>query len=162
MVSGWHVTHLPVRLAGQHHARQLVEEVVVSWDELRVTGFVLTPRLLSSWFLIADEETVSVSTTGVVAASRQPLERRTRRWRKQVVRMQRSMRGRPVVDQWGRLQGRLKDVLFDESSFRLVSLVVSRGILGDLLSGALIVPISELTEVAPGAIKISAPGEPFQ
>lgn len=161
MVSGWHIVHLPVRLRGSTRTWQVVDEVVVSWKELRVEGFLLAPRPFGSWFLAGDDRIVRVTATGLEVPSVQAAQRMTRRWRRQTVAAQRAYRNGAVVDQWGRLHGRLKDFFFDEKSLSLTFLVVSRGIVGDLLSGARLVPVSEVTEIQPGTIKIYAPGEPF-
>lgn len=161
MLSAWHIIHLPVKINGRRQDRRLIESLVVSWEESRIEGFVLSPRLFSTWFLPADERSVRVTAMGVDVRHLAVLERRSRGWHRSVMREQARIRNRPVVDQWGRLHGRFKDVIFDEKSFRVTALVVSRGVVGDLLSGAVLVPIAEVTEIGAEAIKIYAPGEPF-
>ncbi len=161
MLSAWHIIHLPVKINGRRQDRRLVEGLIVSWAESRIEGFVLTPRLFSACFVPADEKSVGVTAMGLDVFRPAVLERRARRWHKSTMREQARMRNRPVVDQWGRLHGRFKDVIFDEKSFRVTALVVSRGVVGDLLSGAVLVPIAEVTEIGAEAIKIYAPGEPF-
>lgn len=161
MLSAWDITRLPIKIDGRQQGRRLVEGLVVSWEESRIEGFVLTPRLFSAWFVPAHEKSVGVTAMGLEVLRPRALERRSRGWHRSAMREQARIRNRPVVDQWGRLHGRLKDVIFDEKSFRLTALVVSRGVVGDLLSGAVLVPIPEVTEIGPEAIKIYAPGEPF-
>lgn len=161
MLSVWHVTHLPVRVTGEQRIRRLVEDVVVSWEEPRVEGFILSPRLFSSWYLPADAERMVVSEMGIETLRWDGVERRTRRWTKHHEGVLGRLRNRPVVDQEGRLCGRLKDLIFSEHTFRVEALVVSRGILGDLLSGTVLVPTGDVTEIGGEAIKIYAHGEPF-
>ncbi|MCL5115570.1 MAG: PRC-barrel domain-containing protein [Firmicutes bacterium] len=160
MVSGWHITHLPVRVSGASRVWRIVDEVVVSWSEFRVEGFLLTPRPFRVLFIPGDAG-VTVSTLGIEISERKTAERRSKHWRREVLKKQQQFKNRPVVDQTGRLHGRLKDFLFDERTLQLTHLIVSRGLMGDLLSGAYLVPVGEVTEMEPAAIKIFVPGEPF-
>lgn len=160
MLSGWHVAHLPVRINGKSRAYQLVDRVVVSWPELRIEGFLLTPRPFSTPFLEAHASYV-LTDFGVAVAQAGEISRRTRRWRRDVLRRERRYHGLAVFDAAGNLQGRLKDVLFDERTLTITHLVVSRGVLGDLLSGALIVSRNEVLALDQEGVKIRHGREPL-
>lgn len=161
MVSGWHMAHLPVRVAGSERRWHIIDEVVVSWEEFRLSGFLMAPRPFFVGFLPAHTPDLAVTPTGIEVRSRSVVQRCPRGWRRAVVKEQRRAKNRAVVDQWGRLQGRMKDFMFDERSLAVTYLVVSRGIVGDLISGALMVAVDQVTEVQDQVIKIIVPGEPF-
>lgn len=160
MLSSWHLTHLPVRVKGRARPWQVVDEVVVSWQDLVIDGFLLMPRPFRSPF-VPSQSRIQVTAMGIEMQDRREVQWKSRRWRRQVLAEQKLFQNRPVVDETGRLYGRLKDVLFDESTFRITHLMVSRGILGDLLSGAFVVPAAEVLEIDGEAVKIYAPGAPF-
>jgi len=159
MVSGWHVTHLPVREVGRERTWRVVDEVIVAWEELVVDGFLLSSGPFRASYLSGTSDT-RVTAMGIEILSRQCVERRTRRWRKDVLRRQQAMKNRTVVDQTGRIRGRIKDFLFDEKTLAITHLVVSRGVVGDLLSGAYMVSVKQLTDMVGETIKIYVAGEP--
>jgi uncharacterized protein YrrD len=78
-----------------------------------------------------------------------------------MLRQQRAYLGLPVVDLTGRFYGRLTDVLFDERTLHVTHLVVSRGVLGDLMAGALVVAAQAVLNVEVGEIKIQPSRAPF-
>ena len=158
MISGWHVTRLPVRVVGSTHSWRVVEEVVVSWPELAIEGFLLASRPFRPLFL-PTTDALAVTPFGLEIVSPDQVVRRNRSWRKHVIGLQRQYKNRPVVDERGVVQGRLKDFLFDEGSMRLTHLIVSRGILGDLISGALVIPVKAIRDLTHNTIKIQASGE---
>ncbi len=160
MISGWHITHLPIWVAGRERPWRTVEDVVVNWDDLSIEGFLLPRRPFYALFVPCGPE-ARVTNVGVEIARRSLVERRPRSWRREVVGRQKRLKNLLVVDTLGILQGRFRDYLFDEKSLKVTHLVVSRGVLGDLISGALVVPMQEVLEIAGDRIKIYAPGEPF-
>ena len=160
MISGWHITHLPIWVAGRERPWRIVEDVVVNWEDFSVEGFLLPRRPFYALF-VPGGAGARVSNLGVEIATRSMVERRPRHWRRDVVARQKHLKKMPVVDTLGILQGRLRDFLFDEKSLRVTHLVISWGVLGDLLTGALVVPVQEVLEMGGDRIKIYAPGEPF-
>lgn len=160
MVSGWHVAHLPVRVSGEQRVRQMVDKALVSWPDLRIVGFLLMPRPLQIPFVPA-QASFKLTGLGLEIRSFGETQRKTRRWRRDMLRQQRAYFGLPVVDSTGRFYGRLKDVLFDERTLHVTHLVVSRGVLGDLMSGALVVAVPDVVTVEVGEIKIQPSRAPF-
>ncbi|MCY0877764.1 MAG: PRC-barrel domain-containing protein [Firmicutes bacterium] len=160
MLSGWHMTHLPVRVRSRPHPWKVVDEVIVSWATLTVEGFVLVPRLFGIPLITRDDR-VFLTSLGIEIEDKRQVQMKSRRWKTQAVRRDREFRRHPVVDQTGQLCGRVIDFLFDDKTWHVTHLVVSRGILGDLVSGALIVPIADIMEMGHGVIKISRTGAPF-
>ncbi len=160
MLTGWHVAHLPVRLTGKPRVWQRIHEVVVSWPELAIEGFLLTPRPFYAPF-VPSRATFRLTGLGLELADAFQVVHKSWRWRRDVLRRNQAFMKRPVSDMSGHLYGRLNDVIFDEMTLKVTHLVVSRGILGDLLFGALIVPDAQISQVSPAAIKIHPPGAPF-
>ena len=160
MISRWHITHLPIWVSGRERPWNVVEDVVVNWEDFSVEGFLLPRRPFGALF-IPSGTGARVTNLGVEITTRSAVERRPRRWRREVLGRDKLLKNRPVVDTLGILQGRFRDYLFDEKSLKVTHLVISRGVLGDLLSGALVVPVPEVLEMGGDRIKIYAPGEPF-
>lgn len=160
MLSGWHVAHLPVRLMGRPRVWQMIDQVVVSWPELELDGFLLMPRPLYVPFVPA-HATFRLTGMGLELAGTAQVQRRSRRWRRHLLQRHRTFMNQPVTDSGGRLHGRLKDIIFDETTMHVTHVVVSRGVLGDLLSGSLVLPASDVTQITAAAVKIQAPGAPF-
>lgn len=157
MLSAWHVSHLPVWVEGQAQPVQVIDRVVVSWSELVVEGFLLTPTFFRTLFVPADAS-FRMTDFGMVVAGRADFVHKTRRWRRETMKRQQGYYNRPVLDCSGRSWGPLKDVLFNESSLRVTHLVVSRGVLGDLLSGALVVAREDVVDLSVQGIKIRSSG----
>jgi sporulation protein YlmC with PRC-barrel domain len=160
MLSGWHMTHLPVRIRPRSHPWKVVDEVVVSWPTLTVEGFALVPRIFGTPFL-GHGDAVVVTTLGIEIKDKRQVQVKSRRWRMEALRRDQQFRRRPVIDQTGQLCGRVLDFLFDEQTWHVTHLIVSRGILGDLVQGALIVPIADIMEMGGQVIKISRTGAPL-
>lgn len=158
MVSGWHVTHLPVRVTGRQSG--VVDQVVVDWDTLVVRGFLLTPRPFRFPWVRAGGY-VTVTPTGLEIGSNACVEMISRRHRRSAMGQAQRYRKCPVIDSYGRVIGRLADYFFDEKSFRITHLVISHGILADFLSGAMVLPIENLAALSDEAIKILEPGNPL-
>ncbi len=160
MLSGWHVSHLPVKLVGSMRKWQVIDQVVVSWEELEIEGFLLMPRPFYIPF-VPSSAVFQLSGMGLVLPDPRQISRRSRSWRRKVMKRQRVWMGLAVFDEGGRLLGRVQDVLFDEETLQITHVVISRGLLGDLLWGALAVSRQDVIELAPSAIKIRAARAPF-
>lgn len=160
MLSGWHLARLPVYLKGQRRAIQTIEKVVVSWPELAVAGFVLRPRPFFVPFVSARTR-CEITGTGLWLESVESIERRTRAWRREAFRIAALYENAPVYDTANGLLGHLQDIAIDAAGSQVTHLVVTRGVLGDLLHGALIVPRTLVVSAAPGKVKIYAPREPL-
>lgn len=155
MLSGWHVSHLPARIQGKSRAFQVVDQVVVSWEEFVVKGFLLAPRLFYVPFVPAEAD-FSVSEFGLVVSDASQVANKSRRWRKDIVKRRHQVFSWPIVDEKGQFCGRLKDILFDPSTLKVTHLVISRGILGDVLGGALLLAVGDIVKVGPSEVKIRA------
>ncbi|PSR24111.1 MAG: hypothetical protein C7B45_00410 [Sulfobacillus acidophilus] len=160
MVSGWHVAHLPVRVAGDKRVRQMVDQVLVSWPDLRILGFLLTSRPFQIPF-VPVQAAFKLTGVGLEIRSFGETQLKSRRWRRDMLGLQKAYWGLPVVDLTGRFYGRLKDVLFDERTLHVTHLIVSRGVLGDLMEGAMVVRAQDVLDVARGEIKIQPSRAPF-
>ncbi len=155
MLSGWHVAHLPARIQGKTRAFQVIDQVVVSWEEFVVEGFLLAPRLFYVPFVPAGAD-FSVSEFGLVVSSASQVTIKSRRWRKDVVSRRHWAFTCPIVDEQGRFCGHLNDILFDPVTLKVTYLVISRGILGDVLGGALALSVSDIVQMGPSEVKIRA------
>jgi sporulation protein YlmC with PRC-barrel domain len=151
------LVHMPCRVAGESRATALVDRVLVSPLDLAVQGFLLTPRLFWRDFLPASP-LVHMTATGLEIAHRQLIERRPRRclvaqpdWLRQVT-------GQPVWDADGQQVGRVSDALVDAERLCVTHVIVSRGVIGDLLSGALVINVERL-EFIQGRIKVKGFGK---
>ncbi len=157
MVTRWHLLRLPVRVEGHQRHLTLVKNVVVDWSDLVLQGFVLESGPFRTLFLPADAG-VRITTTGIEMASRSLVQRRNRRWRKQWVQSD-WIYGRLLVhDPQDRVVGMVKDLIIDEDTLQVQSVVVSRGLLADLLYGALVVSAPTIWQDVSGKIKIDSLG----
>lgn len=156
MVTEWHLRRLPVRITGQARPFTVVEHVVVSWSEGKVQGFILRSRPFQVLYVPASR--VLVTETGLQIADRSAVERKTRHWRRMHTTPEAHWRARDVVDSGGRFLGQAKDLVIDDRGLTLSQLVVSRGLLGDLLYGALEFPIAWARWDPSGQIKILCSG----
>lgn len=159
MVSSWHLIHLPVRFYGEDRAWSVVDEVLISVYTWEVEGFILQSRPFRALYLPADAPH-RVTPTGVEIPHKDILVRHTSRWRKERLNTAPQIKDRVVLGPNEAVVGRVKDVLIDEQSLRIEGLVVSRGVVGDLLSGALVLPVSNLAVPPQGSIKILSLGHP--
>lgn len=154
MVTGWHVAHLPVRVSEEARPFQSVQEVVVSWSDFSIAGVLLTPRPFRVPFV--PKGRFRMTALGVIVQERASVVHPDRSWLAAQRRADRLFLHRSVVDEQDRLLGRLKDVLIDENRLVVTHLVVSRGILGDLLVGSWIVPREAVVAHRAGVIKITS------
>lgn len=158
MISGWHLTNLPVWVSGNARPVSRVDELVVSWETRSLEGLLLAPRWCLPVFLPIGND-VRLTDMGVTLGHRSTMLRRPRKFRRHILRMNAAWKGRVVVSQGGRLYGRLKDVVIDQETASISYLVISRGVVGDLMLGASLVPIQQLTEFGERTVKIFVPGE---
>ncbi|MDA8193940.1 MAG: PRC-barrel domain-containing protein [Thermaerobacter sp.] len=156
MVTEWHLHHLPVRFEGHDRPWTVVRHVVVDWPQWKVEGFILRTSPLRVLFVGRDG--VRVTVTGLEVRGRDAVVRRTRRWRRERMLASGNWRGMPVFAADGRLLGRLQDLVIDAETMTIARLVVSRGLLGDLMQGALQVPVLRVSEDN-GRIKIRRDGQ---
>ena len=160
MLSGWHVSHLPVLLADKLQKWQVIDEVVVSWEELKIEGFLLMPRPFHVPF-VSSKAGFRLSGMGLVLPNTKEVSRMGRSWRKRMVKQQRAWKGCTILDEGSRPLGRLQDVLFDERTLRVTHLVASRGMVGDLLWGSLVIARDDILKLTPSVIKIRTGRAPF-
>ena len=161
MVTRWHLLRLPVRVQGRLRHWTLVQEVVVDWHSMTVEGFVLESSPFRTLFL-PSQNGVRVTPTGIEILTRALVEKRTRRWRRDRIHDDWIHRRRQVYDGTGGAIGLLKDLVIDEETLVVRRIIVSRGLLADLLQGSLIVPVEQLAQDATGQIKIRQPGVGYQ
>ncbi|PSR34061.1 MAG: hypothetical protein C7B46_07310 [Sulfobacillus benefaciens] len=161
MVTRWHLLRLPVRVQGRLRHWTLVQEVVVDWQSMTVEGFVLESSPFRTLYL-PSQNGVRVTPTGIEILTRALVEKRTRRWRRDRVHEDWIYRRRQVYDGTGGAIGLLKDLVIDEETLVVRRIIVSRGLLADLLQGSLIVPVEQLAQDATGQIKIRQPGVGYQ
>lgn len=157
MVTLWHLTHLPVRVTGQAKPWTIVDEVVVGWPDRKVTGFLLNSGPFRVLFLPV-RSGVALTTTGLEMNHRTLVERKSRKWRHRVIHDVPRLKRRAVCDETGQLVGTVKDLVIDEKNMSIVELLVSRGLMEDLLTGGLRVPIDDVEEDGTGPIKIKKAG----
>jgi len=158
MISGWHIVHLPVRLMGRSRPVTVVEQVIVSWPDLWVTGFLLASPPFRFRFLPARQD-LRITVTGVEIPSLKVIERRSRRWVREQQKAQKWWQNWPVESGDGQMVGRVKDFFFDEKSLAITHVVISRGIVGDLLSGAWVLE-REALQFTDEGIKLLGAGAP--
>lgn len=155
----WHLVHLPVRMEGTPCPWTWVEDVVVGWSERRVEGLLLRSRWFGGLYVAADRR-VTVTGTGVELAGEDVVERRSWRWRRDFLRDPgRTLVGRAVVDARDQPLGSVKDLVIDEVNWTVTELVVSRGVVGDLLDGALAVPVWRVDQSITGCMKVAEDGQ---
>lgn len=157
MVTRWHLLHLPVQIDGASRPYSFVQEVVIGWPERKLLGILIGFR----WFrprYIPIGPGVSVTTMGITLTSPQLIEVKTRRWWKNYMRQGWALKDHPVVGEEGQLLGIVKDVMIDEDTLVVHELIASRGVLGDLLQGALILPAKDVVEDSSGEIKMIPDG----
>lgn len=159
MVTRWHLINLPVRLAGQARHWTVVKHVMITWPAGKVSGFTLHSGPFRTLFLPVGPA-VGITPTGIEFTRRDLLERRSRKWIKQQLQEDWVSRHMPMHDSRGRLLGIVKDAVLDEMSMEVKDLVVSQGLLADLLGGSLRVPLSTVRciEDGSGATKIQQLG----
>lgn len=143
MVTRWHLINLPVRLVGQTRHWTVVKQVVIAWPSGKVAGFTLHSGPFRTLFLPASPS-VAITTTGIELSRRDLLERRSRKWAKQQLQSDWVSRRMPMHDATGQLLGIVKDAVLDEISMEVKDLVVSQGLLADLLGGSLRVPLNTI------------------
>ncbi len=152
MVSRWHLLHLPVTLYGKAGHWGWVEDIVIRWPEGVIDGFGVRTAI-SRFYIPAEPEVVSVTLMEIQLRRRSYALKRPRSWWK-TLHAQKLVMNRPVWRDNGDLVGRIKDLIIDENSLAVHQIVISRGLLEDLLHGALLVPTHEIREDADGKIKI--------
>jgi sporulation protein YlmC with PRC-barrel domain len=160
VLSGWHLSHLPVRLVGRRRAVQTIDKVVVSWPELTLAGFLLRPRPFFIPFVPAQGKT-RLTDTGLVLESLQSIERKSRRWRRDTLQVAALYEKMPVYDSGNHLVGHVQDIAIDAAALQITHLVVTRGVLGDLLHGALLIPRRRVLSITPDKVKIHISREPL-
>ncbi len=143
MVTRWHLINLPVRLVGRARHWTVVENVVISWPAGQVEGFTLHSGPFRTLFLPVGPG-VAITPTGIEFAHRGLVERRSRRWVKQKIREDWVTRRIPVHDALDQLLGNIKDAVIDEKTVEVTDLVISQGLLADLLAGSLRLPLATL------------------
>lgn len=94
-----------------------------------------------------------MTVTGLELRDRGAIERRSRRWCRQQIERSHRWKGQAVLSSSNRFVGRVKDLVIDAPTMTIARIVVSRGLLEDLLSGALQVPIVQVADES-GRIKI--------
>jgi uncharacterized protein YrrD len=152
VMTRWHLLHLPVRVADEARAWRRVQEVLFSWPEARVQGLVLDhwwPQVL----YLPVGEGVRIDPMGICVSHRGLAMPRSRRWFQREALKTGQWLGRLVRDTSGRELGRVKDIVIDETSLRITGLVISRGLLRDLLDGAWLARWSSLTWDGDGRMK---------
>lgn len=144
MLSRWELLHLPVRLGGRERPWGFVEDLEVDWSRRQVTALVVRAgwrlfRLPAGPDLRLHPRGVEVARTDLPEAvgGRWWRRRRAQGW---------GLRPHPVYDSRDRYLGRVTDYRLREDTGAVVELVVSRGILSDLWSGLLVVPVSRVRE----------------
>ena len=153
MVSRWHLLHLPVTLQEKPGQWGWVENVSIRWPEGVLEGIGVRYGF-ARCYIAAANGALTVTRMGIRVRQEQSLEKHSHRWWK-MFHHQEVLMNQPVWAQNGELLGRITDVLIDEDSLVVHDLVVSRGILEDLLHGALLVSRREFEIDSDGRIKIS-------
>ncbi len=161
MVTRWHLLRLPVRVQGRPRNWTLVQEVVVDWSSMTVEGFVLDSSPFRTLFL-PSQNGVRVTPTGVEIVTRAVVEKRTRHWRQERIHNDWIYRRRQIYDGNGGVVGLLKDLVIDEETLVVRRIIVSRGLLADLLHGSVVVPVEQISQDAAGQIKIRHQGAGYQ
>jgi uncharacterized protein YrrD len=154
MVTRWHLLHLPIRVAGQHHVMGFAEEVIIRWPGAAIEGFGLHS---SKGHRFLPRDSVHVCAMALEIADRSLIETRTRQWW-MAQRECWPFINQPVFAGNGQLIGRVKDVLIDENTLAIHQVVISRGLLADLVAGALLIPVHQFREDETGRIKIGTTG----
>ncbi len=151
LITRWHLINLPVRFRDRQNIRLRVENLLISWPEPVVAGFAV--RRHGRAVFLPWSPGVVVSPYGVIADSIHLLCRRQggvlRSGEEPVLRW----RGTPVDDGGGQSVGFVRDLVLDEMRRRVAALMVSRGLLHDVWSGALLVSWEEVQFLADGRIK---------
>ncbi len=149
--------NLPVRFRDRQNVQLRVENIVVGWPQPVVAGFAVRRHGRAAF--LPWSEGVLVTHYGVIAdsihllcrppeAMWQPGEELRSRWR-----------GTPVDDGDGRRVGFVRDLVLDETSRRVAALMVSRGLMHDVWSGALFASWKEVQFLADGRIKWARGGQ---
>ncbi len=143
MVTRWHLINLPVRLRGHSRHGTVIKDVVIEWPSGQVTGFILHSNVFRSRFLPLCPG-VAITPRGVELAHRGLIEPRPRKWVKQTLQLDWITRRIPVHNAHGQLLGILNDAVIDEHSGLVKDLVISQGLLADLIKGSLRLPLDTL------------------
>ncbi|AUW93484.1 MAG: hypothetical protein C7B44_10980 [Sulfobacillus thermosulfidooxidans] len=154
MVTRWHLLHLPVSIAGRRGSWGWVDDIYCRWPDAVVEGFSVHTAI-SRRFVPA--EAMRVTPMALLIDTPKYAQKMPRSWwnhrRRQVVSI-----NQPVRDQDDQLVGRVKDFVIDENSLAIHHIVVSRGLLEDLMTGSLLIPAHQFSIDSNGRIKIHPTG----
>ena len=157
MMTRWHLLNLPVRCKDRLHLRLTVEEVLIDWPRPTVTGF-LVRRRFRPWVIYRGPG-VTLTPFGVAVDSIRRFQHPGRKWLSRELAKTAAWLRAPVVDDALKALGWVVDLALSEDASGVTGLVVSRGILQDLWSGAFVIPVENLQVLADRRIKASNSGE---
>ncbi len=154
MVTRWHLLHLPIRVSGQQRTLGFADELIVRWPDAVIEGFRVRVGV-SRWFV--PRQIVRVAAVALEISDRRLMESRPRKW--WLARPEYwDYANQPIFEDNGNLVGRIKDLMIDEKTLAVHQVVISRGLLADLITGTLRIPVHHLREDEAGRIKIGTGG----
>lgn len=154
MVTRWHLLHLPVKVQGKTGPWAWVDDIFIRWPDAVIEGIsvrtAVSRRFISARDLQVSPMALMIGETGMA-------QKKPRQWWG-LHHGHGLLVNQAVCDSEGHLLGRIKDFVIDENSLAVHHIVVSRGLLEDLMQGSLLIPAHQLQLDNEGRIKIAATG----
>lgn len=156
MITRWHLKNLPVSFSNRRAGGRIVE-VLMEWPEPTIWGFVLH----RSWRVgvLPYASGVVVTPFGLYVPPGVAVQKWSRaRLRSQLANTAHWLHA-SLVDPDDNPLGMVRDLVLDSGNPVLQGLIVSRGLLHDLWTGALIVSLDQISVTDNGCMKMRSSGQ---